>query len=74
MLTGDSFLVNLKKFQWNIVCFTRRPWKCLVWKVDGGSGGGTICQRQQSRLLGMVHNCIIKCKQFYPLILLLVTL
>ena len=26
--------------------FTRNPWKSLVWKVDGGFNGGTVCRRR----------------------------
>ena len=30
----------------SLFIFTRKPWKSLVWKVDGGFNGGTVCRRR----------------------------
>ena len=30
----------------SLFIFMRKPWKCLVWKVDGGFNGGTVCRRR----------------------------
>jgi len=29
----------------SLFTFTRKPWKSLVWWVDGGFNGGTVCRR-----------------------------
>ena len=26
--------------------FMQNPWQCLVWWVDGGFNGGTVCRRR----------------------------
>ena len=43
--------------------FMQNPWQCLVWWVDGGFNGGTVCRRrplQQGKFEGYGSQLSIK--------------